>query len=97
MSDILIFVSMRNFLIWQMLKPLLNLKIHKNLFKMKKEKLQNFIAEKIEDLKYAIFFCYNNDDFHINNSIIRSSTVNENGTITYNLSQNRLGIKSENK
>ncbi len=50
---------------------------------MKNEKLQNFIAEKIEDLKYAIFYCHSNDDFHINNSIIHSSTVNENGTITF--------------
>ena len=50
---------------------------------MKNEKLQNFIAKKIEDLKYAIFYCHSNDDFHINNSIIHSSTVNENGTITF--------------
>jgi hypothetical protein len=50
---------------------------------MKNQKLQNFIAEKIDDLKYAIFYCHSNDDFHINNSIIHSSSVNDDGTISF--------------
>lgn len=50
---------------------------------MRNLKLQNFIAQKIQDLKYAIFYCHNNDDCFINNSLICTSTVNERGNILF--------------
>ena len=46
-------------------------------------KLKNFIAEKIHDIKYAIFYCHSNSQLHINNAVISSSKVDENGRISF--------------
>lgn len=50
---------------------------------MDNEKLLHFIAEKVEDIKYAIFYCHSNSPLRINNTIINTYKVNENGQISF--------------
>ena len=50
---------------------------------MDNEKVLHFIAEKIEDIKIAIFYCHSNCPLKINNNIIRNSRVDSAGYITF--------------
>lgn len=50
---------------------------------MDNDKILNFVAEKIEDLGGAIFYCYSNSPLKINNTIIHSSKVDASGSIYF--------------
>lgn len=50
---------------------------------MDNEKILHFIAEKIEDTRLAIFYCYSNSTLRINNTIIQTFKVDENGCISF--------------
>ncbi len=50
---------------------------------MDNEKLINFIAGKIKDIQYAIFYCHSNHSLQINNTIINSSKVDDRGRIVF--------------
>ena len=50
---------------------------------MDNSKLIQFLAEKIEEIQYAIFYCHSNSRLRINNAVITSSKVDDNGRITF--------------
>ena len=50
---------------------------------MDNEKLLHFIAEKIDGIKNAIFYCHSNSPLRINNTIINTFKVDETGFITF--------------
>lgn len=50
---------------------------------MHNEKVLHFIAEKIEDINAAIFYCYSNSPLKINNTIIHTYKVDDCGYITF--------------
>ncbi|HEX8462914.1 MAG TPA: hypothetical protein VF623_15880 [Segetibacter sp.] len=50
---------------------------------MDNEKVLHFIAEKIEDLRVAIFYCHSNSQLKIHNTIINTYKVDDNGCITF--------------
>jgi len=50
---------------------------------MHNEKILHFIAEKIEDIKVAIFYCHSNSPLKINNTIIHTYKVDDCGNITF--------------
>jgi hypothetical protein len=47
------------------------------------DKALHFIAEKIEEIKVAIFYCHSNSPLKINNTIINTFKVDECGNITF--------------
>ncbi|MDB5245699.1 MAG: hypothetical protein JWQ40_93 [Segetibacter sp.] len=50
---------------------------------MDNDKILHFIAEKIEDIRLAIFYCHSNSTLKINNTIIHTYRVDDNGNITF--------------
>jgi hypothetical protein len=50
---------------------------------MHNEKLLHFIAEKIEEINLAIFYCHSNSPLKINNTIIHTYKVDDNGCISF--------------
>ena len=47
------------------------------------DKALHFIAEKIEDIKVALFYCHSNSPLKINNTIINTCKVDDCGNITF--------------
>lgn len=47
------------------------------------DKIFHFIAEKIEEINVAIFYCHSNSPLKINNTIIRTYKVDDCGNITF--------------
>lgn len=50
---------------------------------MHNDKALQFIAEKIEEIKVAIFYCHSNSPLKINNTIINTFKVDDCGNITF--------------
>ena len=50
---------------------------------MDNDKILHFIAEKIEDIRLAIFYCHSNSTLKINNTIIHTFKVDDNGNISF--------------
>lgn len=50
---------------------------------MENEKALHFISEKIQDIKVAIFYCHSNCPLRINNTIINTYSVDDNGYISF--------------
>ncbi len=50
---------------------------------MQNDKILLFLAEKIEEIKDAIFYCHSNSPLKISNTIIHTSKVDECGNITF--------------
>lgn len=50
---------------------------------MHTDKVLQFIAEKIEDLQVAIFYCHSNSPLRINNTIVQSCKVDQFGCIHF--------------
>jgi len=50
---------------------------------MDNDKTLHFIAEKIADIKLAIFYCHSKSPLKINNTIIHTSKVDDTGCITF--------------
>lgn len=50
---------------------------------MSNEKILQFITEKIEDIKIALFYCYSKSPLKIHNTIIETFNVDCNGNITF--------------
>ena len=50
---------------------------------MDNEKLLHFIAEKIDDIKLAIFYCHSNSPLRIHNTVINTCSVDDTGCITF--------------
>jgi len=50
---------------------------------MQNEKVLHFIAEKIEEIKVAIFYCHSTSPLKINNTIINTFKVDDLGNITF--------------
>lgn len=50
---------------------------------MHNDKVLHFIAEKIEEINDAIFYCHSNSPLKINNTIIHTFKVDECGNITF--------------
>jgi hypothetical protein len=50
---------------------------------MDNDKILHFIAEKIEDIRLAIFYCHSNSTLKINNTIIHTFKVDDNGNICF--------------
>ena len=44
---------------------------------------KTFLTEKVNDIKYAIFYCQSNSQLKLNNAIISSSKVDDNGRISF--------------
>src|ERR1700712_3400130 len=50
---------------------------------MHNDKALQFISEKIEEIKVAIFYCHSNSPLKINNTIIQTFKVDDCGNITF--------------